>query len=218
MDYIFDYLVEPVEFEIEKNIKVKPFPDKFRKYPFGIKNKLNYTQDMKIMAKITNTKEKYWDDSCDLMEKLMKMIDAYGNLNCVPLAKYIAGHQNLPDDILKYYNKIYDIADIIIAKSLINKKSDVLVNIISQLLSNCVPSLHIGYRITIYISVYFTKILMRKRKLIRFAETILTKFEEYKSDDGITKFFMIEELDEYICYINNLLTREKNRIKNKAPH
>ncbi|AUL79716.3 hypothetical protein QJ857_gp0443 [Tupanvirus soda lake] len=212
MDYIFDSLADPIEIIITENKKKIPFPDKFRKYPFGIKNRINYTRDMIMMSKITNTKEIYWDDSYDLIEKIEKMLYDYKNLAALPLSRYIIEKKEIPKHILKYYNKLYDIVDIVITKSLINR-SDLVLEMIKKLLNICDPSLHIGYRLTIYVSVYFIKMAIKRKNLTRYAETIIQKLKDYKIESNISNFFTQKELDRYIHYVQKIL--DKQKCKNK---
>jgi hypothetical protein len=201
MDYLFTALIDPIEIdEHESIVKIDPFPDTYRQYLFCQEYPIKCSKSPKIMAQITHTKKKYWHDKYDCVNKMMLMIDHYEKLPEHVLTKYLDDVTSLPDSLRKFYDKIYNMADIIITKAKINDDHKLLISVIGLLFKKINKSIHIIYRIIFYLATYLIKnhAFIKKTGLI---STIISKLEEFLSESNIWKYFTLTELDNYLCYI-----------------
>ena len=216
MDYLFDALIDPTEFESEfqnnTSPYTKPFPDAYREYLFGLKYSITYIDDPKIMAEVTNTKEKYWDDKYDITEKIISMIEHYDNLPQHLLTKYLDGQEVLTETIHKYYHDIYNLVDIIIVKSSYNNNSQLLYSTIKRLLDTKQAARHIRIRLLIYLPVYYIKIKLGKHDITLFIPAVISKLEEFEADLNVWKFFIKKELDTYFYYTGKLKRKHQKMI------
>jgi hypothetical protein len=219
MDYIFDILVDPVENELYPiNKENQPFPDMFRQYLFGMKN-LIIDDNAEKMAQLTGTEIKYWHKNYDLYGELLLLINKYLKLPKHYLTDFICNKIILPEKIIGYYKKIYNIVDIIIAKSyfpLDVEINSLLFNTIHRLVNyNHNKENHIYYRIIIYQSVYLIKILCGKKSMTRFIQTIIEKLQEFIVEPEIWKYFTNEELNYYTQYVKKLNSKHTKIMKHK---
>lgn len=192
MDYYEHLLVDPVEVDDEI---IDPFPDKFRSCLFN-KPGLVLPENASDRAKMTSTQLKYWTCSEKiLIEQLIKMLKDYYNLETHSLTAYLKNGRPISQEIMEYYNKIYNLTDIIISRNLIVTATQVCLN-------NTNSNNHVCFRITVYLAAYLIK--FPKCNMDRFITTVINKLKEFKQESRIGKYFTDDELDEYIVYINRL--------------
>lgn len=208
MEYLFDFLIDPTSIEIdisENNKKYKPFPDSYRKYLFDKKMDV-FNIDTSLIHLGTNIKKKYWSyDNEKIIKKIINIVTLYINLPKHYLTKYLLNKINLDENILKYYNKLYDIADIIIIRS--RNDRQLFFKTINALLKIATPFNHIVYRIIIYISVYFIKLFPHTED--SYTTTIINKLNEFKNTPVVWKYFTKSELKRYIKLTTKFTTNNK---------
>ncbi len=80
----------------------------------------------------------------------------------------------------KYYDKVYDIAKIIVIKSIIKNEYSYITQTISQILNIRVTHNYITLRINIYLSTYFSIFFPEKTK--KFSKALYLKLIEFKTE------------------------------------
>ena len=207
MDYLFDALVDPTEFEFEfKNntkFRLKPVPDTYRKYLFGLKYSITYIDDPKIMAETTNTKEKYWNGD-DVVLEIISEIKNYKKLPPHLLTDYLNGKIILAKNIQKYYKNIYNLADIIIIKANNYDDNKFFIYALKELFNMTNFSTHIVHRLVFYMSVYYIKKNLGKSNMRGYISMMISKIEEFNAEPNIWKFFTKKEMNTYMCYIKKI--------------
>lgn len=209
MEYYLNLLVDPVEIDASLNNASGSFADKYRPYLFNIPN-LCISKSIKDMAKLTNTNKKYWTKNFDIIDSFVKLLNKYRFLPKHNFVKYLDGDINLPTEIKEYYHKIYNIADIIIYKSIYMNQTESgksqVIQAINICFDNAQPSLHIAYRMIFYFSVYLLKYHLRDKKesAQKLKNTFINKINEFKNSSNINEYFATDELQYYELYINKL--------------
>ena len=209
MDYLFDALTDPTDFEFKfgfensTKFRLKPIPDAYRKYLFGLKNSITYIDDPKIMAEITNTKEKYWDGDSVVL-KIISMTENYKKMPSHLLTDRLNDKTVLASNIQKYYKNIYNLADIIIIRANNYNDNKLYVSALKKLGNMINSTIHIAYRLVFYISVYFIKKNLGKSIITAYISMMVSKIEEFTAEPNIDKYFTKQELDTYAYYIAKL--------------
>ena len=223
MDTILNLLSDPIEAEMEMELEFmnfepkKPYPDKFRQYLFN-NPKININCDISSLLdicdikKLSNIPKKYWNYPDDkLINYLKKLILMYSNLESHLLTNSIREKIILSEPIKEYYNRIYDIADLIVIKSIkIDTSEKLLLKIISSLLSLCkiiIPKPIVLIRICIYLSSYFVKISYAKKPVNKFATANINKLKEFQKEPTIDKYFIETELSDYIKFCEKYVSQ-----------
>ena len=164
MDYFLNELVKPIEFEDTivktKQEHIKKFPDFYRRYLFNKPDFVLSNNNVSNASK-SNTKLKYWQmNANELKEYFMKIINSYqiiyNKTNCT-ITKYFKNIMIMDNTNKKYYNKIYDISDIIICR---HDELNILTNTTNYLINNSthLPTKYITIRLSFYMATYLVKL------------------------------------------------------------
>ena len=208
MDYILNYLVDPVEVNIKKLFKCHP--DRFRPYLFNDK----YI-DLKLLKNddtfIKQNNSSYWDMNYDnLINLLFEKID---DLKLLPFEKYsindlIKESYDLSNDIIAKIHTIYQIVDVLIYQS---KTISELFRVLSLLFINkesydlyTVPVLII-IRIIFYVHYHLTIKYNNEQKINKLRQSVINKLVELKNSENDKLFFLNEELSDYIYFFQKMV-------------
>lgn len=195
MDHYLDLLIDPIEID-ENPTKKKlnnAYPDEFRKYLFNMK-KFIPSDNISEMAKITKTDLKYWYNTDTLVDILVAEMHAYDEMPFHSLPKCLNGYAYLTQDLKKYYNNIYNLADIIISTFWSNNN---LAGIIVRLMKITINK-NIRIRLIFYLSGYVVKTF----KSQQFINTTIKKLEEFAKEPTIDDIFTQNEIINYLKYFN----------------
>lgn len=214
MDYIFEYLENPVEAEdiIYSNSQPKanhPAPDSYRQYLF---NNADFqltglcALSNQLKATMTNTDQKYWDINID--ELINYIIDLayvkYKNLPYHCIIDYLDLECNLDNEIIKYYDHLYDMCDVIIARSFESRCSVLPNNMLKNLMEPNIQKNYPVIRIIFYFSYYFIfeqkygKFTM-SCNINSFVKTSINKAIEFQSSSDFKIYNLTaKELGNYI--------------------
>lgn len=204
MNIFLESLIDPIAYELEKQSEkfIEPFPDKFRPYIFNIFNfdiekKIENLEMFHQSAKLPKKYLKFGNEQ--LIKIFIKLVKKFPKIKKHSFTNYLLGKENLDENILKYYHKVYDFMDLIIVKTIYHKNNSLLFDCINELFSSGFDSKNIIYfRIIIYFAVYFIKI-----KLVdKFHQVTIEKIKEFQMESKITKFFLKKELKNYLKYLN----------------
>ena len=209
MDYILNYLINPVEVNIKKSSKYHP--DRFRPYLFNDKHiDLKSLQGDDTIIKQNNPD--YWDINYDdLINLLSEKID---NLQLISVNEYslndlIKESQDLSNDVIAKLHAIYQIVDVLIYRSNIFEKiSKIILILIAKRENHCLLrnlSVLMIVRILFYISYHSSFKYNNDTHLINFNPVVLAKLIELKSSKIIKLFFLKEELSDYINYYQKIV-------------
>lgn len=224
MDYYLNVLlIDPIELEFIDDIKKtddmlkkNTVPDLYRPFLFN-NSQFVITNNVNDLVKSSNTKEKYWNDNYDIIEKLTKLINKYSTFPKHYLTKSLENNENLPNNIKKYYKKIYDIVDIIIIKFINSQKCQIITKPIKLLLDNNKKTVHIIFRLSFYLSSYFIKESIGRRYITMFIQTIISKTNELNASPNISEYFTKSEMDNYLIYFNKYNDKHIASLKHMNP-
>jgi hypothetical protein len=204
MDYIFDALVDPIEInetfcqDIDHEFTSENFPDFFRKKLFNSEKKIKFINDAKSMAKITKTKEKYWHDNFDIVGEITKKICEINKLPKHSFMDFVKYKSKLSIHLMNHYKTIYDIADIIITKSTNTNRTN-LIRATKYVLD--IEECPFRARIAMYLYVHLLDFLS-SNQYQNSKNTIACKAKEFKLGSNINGCFVMEELDNYLKYLD----------------
>ena len=227
MDYYLDILCDPIE--LVKNEETK-FPDRYRPHRFNIPNFVEST-NLDEMAEKTSISLCIWQmTSIELSEYLASEVSKFFEQPEHTSAEFITNKDTEPvlraslqrrevltqrlgaslqhrEVLQNYYKKIYDIADVA------STDKDKLLKAILKLLNFDFPSRNIPHiRMCIYLSVHLIRrsydpLCLEKCShniLTNYFDTIRAKIKEFQEFKDIGKYFLNNELDDYVVYVNKI--------------
>jgi len=203
MDYYLDLLVEPIEIsEIPYDDIVEASSDSYRKYPFDNKN-FKLIDNTVLMANNTDTDGKLWNNNDELVNHFENILASYIDLPLHCPVDAIKKNNTLDDVINQYYHDIYNVADIVIAKSFLNKTRKLLIRCIQVCLNynEAVPPIQFSVRLIYYFNRYFFKMSNHASYL----RTSLNKLNELSKNPVITKYFTKKEIMAYKTFLTKSL-------------
>lgn len=206
MDYLLDLLEDPVEFDdiiINDDKFPDKFPDEYRPYPFNNPDFI-FVSDPKINAKSTNTKLIFWKcDFAGLQKYLKATIEKKFSEELYYITPHLTNEADITPNIKKYYDRIYDLVDIIIVRH--TQEKDIVDTL--KIFLDLFPSSKkqdILVRMHIYIGMYLIKNMYGKSTYNRFIKIFLEKLFEFKNSYNVDKYFTSTELNSFITLIKDL--------------
>lgn len=214
MDYYFHVLIDPVEIDSSLIIPENPpHPDEFRRYVFGLENfiisdnvsdmieEINTARLDKInMGDILPCKKKYWTDQFDIGHKLFTMLMQYKSFNEHYLTNVLNGKNILDSQLKQYYEKIYDLADILSIRA--RKNRSILTKVLGKIMNECQKQNHIFYRLLLYLYVnliHLSDYSSRSPGFPKLESILETKIKEFQKEEKIWKYFTKTELENYLA-------------------
>lgn len=193
---------------------IKTFPDRYRPICFNLKHDIDYISetfylknnnpDYIELAQLTNTRTKYWlMTKADITNKLIAYVGDYSGLPNHKLTDYLISISKYPE-LDWYYQKVYDIADIIIAQSIINNNRTWIHDCCLRLvaINNNHANNHINLRMIFYLACYMIKLY--KESHGEFKTVLQNKLIEFEKNDAITKYITKDELANYQIFLSNI--------------
>ena len=214
MDDILDELTEPIEYDVINALFTpkNKYPDEYRPYLFD-NPELDLSNVSNLNAEKTNTKSKYWLMSYEeYFIKISTKIKRSEEIMTNSIGFCLAGDKEMFVDEQKYYNKIYTLVDINIAKypDFVPR----LVQDLTDAMGTSRPTPEMLIRIVFYVSCYFIKISKEEiSRLVKLSKSILKKLIIFEKDPKkIYKYFTQTELANYKIYLNNFIQQPKSDI------
>ena len=195
MDDYLDLLIDPIEFP--KISDEDQMADEYRPWPFNLKLGSVLVADPVQMSVETLTPLEYWKPEFDIKNHLLKLMDDFSSMPEHSLAKHLALNQELDTELEAYYNKVYDMADIVFCR-IINQTCNM--NVITALCRAARAPNTIIYRIIIYLMARVIKTYPRICK----PQVLIDKMLQFKTESTIEDYFTTRELENYVAYATRL--------------